>query len=71
MIYQCRFCLHYIRLVPGQATYCQCGAAYTGQMLPGKRFAYETWGNNDYDALHRQAVPQAFYDAFKDEEVQP
>src|SRR6266566_2150311 len=25
MIYQCRFCLRHIHLVPGHATYCQCG----------------------------------------------
>ena len=68
MIYQCRFCLHHIHLMPGQATYCQCGAVYTVQMVTGST---TTAINRDYDALHRQAVPQAFYDAFKDEEVKP
>lgn len=68
MSYQCQICLHYIRLVPGQVTYCQCGAAYTVQMVTRNRTSPI---NKDYDALHRQAVPKAFYDAFKDEEVQP
>ena len=68
MIYQCRFCLHHLNLMPGHATYCQCGAAYTLWMVTGSSTAPI---NQEYDALHRQAVPQAFYDAFKDEEVQP
>ena len=68
MIYQCRFCLQYIRLLPRHATYCQCGAAYTVQLVTGNTTSTAT---NDYDALHRQAVPQAFYDAFRDSEVQP
>jgi hypothetical protein len=68
MIIQCRFCLRFIRLALGRATYCQCGTEYTYQM--GTRDSTTTI-NKDYDALHRQAVPQAFYDAFKDEEVKP
>ncbi len=68
MIYQCRFCLRHIHLMPGHATYCQCGTVYTVQMVTGNT---TTTANKDYDALHRQAVPQAFYDAFKDEEAKP
>ncbi len=68
MIYQCRFCLRHIHLAPGHATYCQCGTVYTAQMVTSNS---TTTANKDYDALHRQAVPQAFYDAFKDEEAKP
>jgi hypothetical protein len=70
MIIQCRYCLHLIRLAPGRDTYCQCGAAYTYTVQMDTRDSTSTT-NKDYDALHRQGVPQAFYDAFKDEEVQP
>jgi hypothetical protein len=71
MIIQCRFCLHVLRLVRGQATYCQCGTAYMYNVQMDTGNSTSTTTNKDYDALHRQAVPQAFYDAFKDEEVQP
>ncbi len=70
MIFQCEFCLHHIHLVPGQATYCQCGAVYTLEMVTSNSTAMTI--NKDYDALHRQAVPKAFSDAFSEKEkLQP
>ena len=69
MIYQCGFCLRHIHLVPGHATVCQCGAFYTVQMVTGNSTAITR--NLDYDSLHRQAVPKAFYDAFSEKELQP
>jgi hypothetical protein len=71
MIFQCEFCLHHLHLVPGKATYCQCGAVYTVQMVTGNSTAMTMTVSKDYDALHRQAVPKAFYDAFSEKELQP
>lgn len=75
MIYQCRYCLYPMRIYPGQATICQCGAIYTAQMVTGNSSGttLRDWGNEEYDSLHRnparQYVPQAFYKAFEGEEA--
>jgi len=71
MIYQCQYCLHHIHIAPGHATACQCGALYTVQMVTRNTTSTAITLNKDYDALHRQAVPKAFYDAFSEKELQP
>ncbi len=68
MIIQCKYCLRYVHLTSNCSTVCQCGARYTVQMITGNTTVPI---NKDYDALYRQAVPKAFYDAFLEKELQP
>ncbi len=68
MIIQCQYCLRLLCLTACMASVCQCGASYTVQMVTSNTTVPI---NKDYDALHRQAVPKAFYDAFLEKELQP
>ena len=73
MIYPCRYCFYPMRLYPGQATICQCGAIYTAQMVTGNSTTANMNGpyysNSTNPQPAQPEVPQAFYKAFEGEEA--
>ncbi len=74
MIFLCAQCNSPIALTAFRVTRCACGAAYM-PVTTMSSSTTATWQGIPLSPWHREpvreAVPQAFYDAFKDDEVKP
>ena len=76
MIYFCAQCHRPLALPPFQMIQCACGAVYYNAVnTTTSNSTAPTWQGIPLipysREFAREAVPQAFYDAFKDSEVSP